>query len=72
VLAIYAEHDDWVTAEVREQLRSALERRGKKFEIWVYPGTQHAFFNDTRPGIHDATAAADAWQRVLALFRENL
>ena len=72
VLAIYAEHDDWVTAEVREQLRSALERRGKKFEMRVYPGTQHAFFNDTRPGIHDGPAATDAWQRVLAMFRENL
>ena len=72
LLATYAEHDDWVTAEVREQLRSALERGGKQFEIKVYPGTQHAFFNDTRPGIYDAAAAADAWERALALFRENL
>jgi carboxymethylenebutenolidase len=72
VLAIYAEHDDWVTPQVREQLRTALERHGKRFEVKVYPGTQHAFFNDTRPGIHDAAAAADAWQRVLTLFRQSL
>ncbi len=72
VLAVYAEHDDWVTPAVRQELRSRLEGYGKQFEIVEYPGTQHAFFNDTRTGIHNAAAAADAWGRVLTLFRDNL
>jgi carboxymethylenebutenolidase len=71
LLVVHAEHDERVNAG-REPLRRALERHGKRFEIQVYPGTHHAFFNDTRAGIYDAAAAADAWQRVLALFRENL
>ena len=69
---VYAEHDDFVNEQVREKLRQALEQHGKQFEIRVYPGTHHAFFNDTRPQIYNAEAAKDAWQRSLAFFRENL
>ncbi len=36
VLAIYAEHDDWVTPQIREQLRQALERHNRPHEIRVY------------------------------------
>jgi carboxymethylenebutenolidase len=72
VLVAYAENDDWVNSQVRDALRTALERHGKRHEIRVYPGTQHAFFNDTRPGIYDAAACRDAWWRVLTLFRDNL
>ncbi len=72
ILAIYAEHDDWFGPPVREKLRQALEEHGKSFEIKVYPGAHHGFFNDTRADVHDKEASADAWQRVLKLFRENL
>lgn len=71
VLAVYAEHDEWVTAQVREQLREALQRHGKPHQIRVYPGTHHGFFNDTRD-IYNQDAATDAWTRALALFRDNL
>jgi carboxymethylenebutenolidase len=71
VLAVYAEHDDWINAQVREQLRQALEQHGKQHEIHVYPGTHHAFFNDTRD-IYNRGAATDAWGRVITLFRESL
>lgn len=72
VLAVYAEHDQWVTPQVAQQLRSALERHGKQFDVRVYPGTLHAFFNDRRPEVYNEAAARDAWQRVLSLFRQNL
>ena len=61
-----------MTPAVREQLRAALERHDKQFEIQVYPGTQHAFFNDTRSDVYNSAAAQDAWRRVLTLFRESL
>jgi carboxymethylenebutenolidase len=72
VLAIYAEHDSWAGPEVRERLRQALERHGKQHEIRVYPGTQHAFFNDTRADAYSREPATDAWNRALSLFRQNL
>jgi carboxymethylenebutenolidase len=72
VAASYAEHDGWITAAVREELKQALAQAGIQNEIKVYPGTEHAFFNDTRPEVHNREAAEDAWQRMLTLFRENL
>jgi len=72
VLAVYAENDGWVTEEVREQLRKALSQHGIEHEIKVYPGTDHAFFNDTRAEVYNRDAANDAWERVLSLFRANL
>jgi carboxymethylenebutenolidase len=58
------------TADV-DELRAILEREGKPFEIEVYDGAGHAFFNDTG-GRYDAEAAADAWQSTLAWFRRYL
>jgi carboxymethylenebutenolidase len=72
VLAIFAEHDAWITAAVRDGLKDALERHGKEFEFHVYPGTEHAFFNDTRPEAYKEAAARDAWGRVLAFFGAQL
>ena len=72
VLAIYAEHDDWATESVRTDLEAALKQHSKQFEIKTYPGTQHAFFNDTRPDAYAKDAATDAWQKILTLFRQNL
>ncbi len=72
VFAAYAEHDGWITGQVRDELKAALEEHGKAHEIKVYPGTDHAFFNDTRSEVYNREAAEDAWKRVLSLFRENL
>lgn len=72
VFAVYAEHDEFAGRAVRQALEEALTKHGKRHEIKVYPGTQHAFFNDTRPDVYNAEAAQDAWNRALALFRENL
>lgn len=68
----YAEHDDWIGAPVRDALESALKKHGKDHEIVVYPGTHHAFFNDTHRDVYDKDAATDAWAKMLELFRANL
>ena len=40
--------------------------------VETYPGTHHAFFNDDRPEVYDAAAAALAWDRSLAMFHRRL
>ena len=65
---------DRVTAapEAVKELEATLRAKGKDATFHVYPGTQHAFFNDTRPEVYDAAVAKTAWDRTLALFRANL
>lgn len=72
VFVAHAENDGWITAQVREELRAALQQHGKEHEIKVYPDTDHAFFNDTRPEVYNREAATDAWEKAVSLFRANL
>lgn len=72
VLGLFAENDGFVTPDVARKLQSDLEAAGKKVEFHIYPGVGHAFFNDSRPDAYDATAAKDAWSRLLMHFGEHL
>src|SRR5919199_1392442 len=72
VLGIYAERDQFVPPEAVRELEAKLKELGKPAEFHIYPGTDHAFFNDTRPEVYDARAAEDAWRRVLQFFAKNL
>ena len=72
VIGSYAAHDGWVTPDVVQALREALDKHGKKHDIKIYDGTEHAFFNDTRPEVHKPDASADAWHRVVSAFRNAL
>lgn len=72
VLGIYAENDKGTPPSVARQLESELKRLGKSVEIYIYPGTDHAFFNDQRPEVYNAAAAQDAWQRTLEFFSKHL
>jgi carboxymethylenebutenolidase len=67
-----AEHDDFAPADLVEQMKAELTAAGVPNEFHLYPGTQHAFFNDERPEIHAPEASAQAWRRTLELFRANL
>ena len=40
--------------------------------VEAYAGTQHAFFNDDRPEVYDASASRLAWDRSIALFHRRL
>ena len=72
VLGLFAERDQFVPPDSVRELESKLRERGKQVEAHIYPGTDHAFFNDTRPEVHDPEAAADAWRRTVEFFREHL
>jgi carboxymethylenebutenolidase len=72
VLGIWAGKDGFVTPEVVNELDRQLTAAGKRHEFHTYPAADHAFFNDTRPEVHDPAAAADAWGKTLAFFRREL
>ncbi|HYO77904.1 MAG TPA: dienelactone hydrolase family protein [Thermoanaerobaculia bacterium] len=72
ILLIYGENDRGVPAERGRELQAKLQKLGKNAELAIYPDADHAFFNDTRPEVHNPAAAADAWTRTLELFRRSL
>lgn len=57
VLGIYAELDTRVNAS-QDKMRTALATAGLTSEIRVFPGVDHAFFNETGPRYNAAQAAA--------------
>lgn len=70
VLAFYAGNDERLNAGI-PALEAALTAAGKTYEIVMYPGTEHAFFNDTG-AVYNAEAARDSWSRMLAWFGQYL
>lgn len=70
ILALYAESDPRINAGV-PALAAAMESAHKRFTHHTYPGTSHAFMNDTRGNFH-IDAMRDAWARVLTFFAAEL
>ena len=70
LLAHYASSDERINAGIAA-FEAALKANGKKYEIHIYPNTQHGFHNDTTPR-YDEAAAKLSWQRTLAHFRKHL
>lgn len=68
----FAEHDDMAGPTAARELEDTLTRLGKRARMYVYPGTQHAFFNDHRPEVYDPTAAREAWEMLLPFLRDEL
>ena len=70
LLLHYAGLDDrinagWPAYEV------ALKANGVKYQMYMYPNTNHGFHNDTTPR-YDEAAAKLAWSRTVAFLNENL
>lgn len=72
VLGIFGSNDKSVPPAAVRELESSLKNAGKSIEVHIYQDSDHAFFNDTRPTVYNAKAAADAWKRSLDFFRNNL
>jgi carboxymethylenebutenolidase len=70
VLGIYAELDSRVNAS-QDTAKKALEAAGLVHEIRVFPGVDHAFFNDTGAR-YDAEQAAAAYSAVLDWYGKYL
>jgi carboxymethylenebutenolidase len=70
-LFIAGKRDNWINTEKVNGLIEAARKYDLPVEVVTYDA-DHAFFNDTRPEVYNAEAAADAWRRVLDLFRKHL
>jgi len=70
VLVMYGGTDTRITGE-RDRVEAALKGAGATYEVKVYEGAGHAFFNDTG-GSYNEAAAKDAWTTTLAWFRKYL
>jgi carboxymethylenebutenolidase len=68
----YAEHDDMAGPAAVDKLKQELAGRQIPVELFLYPGTTHAFFNDTRPEVYDPEASALAWSRAVEFLRSTL
>ena len=71
ILAFYGEQDHNLIDKLPE-LDAAMKGAGKDFTYKVYPDTGHAFFNDTNPVTYNASAANDAWPRMLSFLHVQL
>jgi carboxymethylenebutenolidase len=68
----FAEDDSFFTPELVRQLEDDLRAKGKEVELFVHPGVDHAFFNDTRDEVYHEATAAKAWASTLAFLRANI
>jgi carboxymethylenebutenolidase len=68
----FAERDPYGDAETVAALHNELLLLDKPHEFFHYPGTDHAFFNDTRPTVYHEEAACLAWERTLDFLRKEL
>ena len=67
VLVHVAEHEDYNPLVTPAQFPRWFTGMAN-VQLHVYPDTQHAFFNETRPDLYDETAAKLSWQRTMQFF----
>jgi len=70
ILAHLAEQDPRIN-EMYPTYEQELKKAGVRYEIQMYPGTQHGFHNNSTPRYNEA-AAKLSWDRTIAFFKKNL
>ena len=70
LLVQYAENDERIDA-MWPAYEAALKAAGVPYEMYIYPGTQHGFHNNSTPRYNEAQAKI-AWERTIAFFKKNL
>ena len=70
VLGLYGGADGGVPVSTAAALSEALEKNGTPYDVHIYGGAPHAFFNDTRESYREA-AANDPWERTLTFSQRK-
>jgi carboxymethylenebutenolidase len=71
VLGVYSSDPNDFANNRRDELDQALTASGDVHKFNVYPGTMHAFHNDTGPTYNEEQALA-AWRDMIAWFKQYL
>lgn len=76
VLGHYAEEDAFAKPAAAHALEKQITDAGKHAQFYMYEGAKHAFMNPSpetvKVGGFDGEAAATAWARTLAFYKQNL
>jgi carboxymethylenebutenolidase len=67
-----SEHDGASRADGIQTAIKGIQQAGGDVEVYDYPGTSHAFFNDQRPAVYSKEHAETAWRRTLDLLKTRL
>jgi carboxymethylenebutenolidase len=67
----FATQDDWCTPTAVADLETSLGRSNAEWELHRYEA-QHAFMNEARPEVYDASAAKLAWERTLGFLKKQI
>jgi len=70
LLIHYAGDDERINAGI-PAFEAALKEASVEYQIFMYEGAKHAFFNDTGSRYHEE-ASKLAWERTIAFFKEKL
>lgn len=71
LLLHYAEHDENIDKGI-PAYEAALKANHKRYSIYIYPGTQHAFNDDTAGVRYNRQQADIAWGRTIAFLKQEL
>lgn len=71
IMAHYAENDAGINQGI-PAFEEALKKAKIEYQIFTYPGTGHAFNNDSNPSRYNEQAAKLAWKRTVDFFKEKL
>jgi len=71
VLGIYGGEDMRINSTL-DKVVAAMVNYKKDFQMKLFPGAPHAFFNDTNPVSYRKEAAALAWDMTLSFFKRTL
>jgi carboxymethylenebutenolidase len=71
ILGLFAANDRVIPVPTVKAFQDTLARLGKRIDVKIYEGTDHAFANPSGTA-YEPTAAEDAWRRTLSFLRANL
>jgi carboxymethylenebutenolidase len=71
MLIHYAGNDERINAGI-PAFEAALKAASVDYQMFMYEGAAHAFFNDANPSRYHKEAAQLAWERTVAFLKEKL